>query len=949
MLGAGNASNASVHLPGVYTCTLLTSDCPPFRSISSYTVIDAGGFFTPSLSTTGSISCTNPTTQIVASHNSALHTFSWTGPGILSSPTNSLISANAAGVYSVMITNTLSGCTMTAQIGMADGIGPLDISNSGGNLFLCTPVSPQTLTVSGAGSYTWSPNIAISSTLGAVVTITPGGSPVYTISGSLGVCSGSTVLGVYVTPSPTVTTAISNTTVCSGAPAYLSAGGNAYAYTWYPGGINGASVVVTPTATTIYTVSGNYGGCLTNAEVTVHVNPKPSITVNAVHPYVCIGMSNTFSASGAQNITWYPGGIVSNSLVVTPTFTGNTVYTVTGTSSLGCSGTWTFITVTTPGLLNITPTNPAVCANQNIMLVGTPITFNNYNWIGPTIVSSGQNTVIVSPSVTSIYTLQASSVSPYCVRTATISVTAYSLPVIGIAASSTNVCAGTQLTLTPSGAVNYSLGIPAQQTGTLFTLTPPGSTIYTIYGSDGFGCKNTNTVQIVVTATPNVSANTPNVNLCPRDTAVIVASGANSYTWHPGALTGNTVQVSPLSTTIYTVSGSIGNCVRSTTLLLNAVQSPTVNLTSSNAGVCPGNSITILANGASSYTWLPGNTNGSGLTLVGTATASGQYSVFGTNAYNCRDTAYVNFYIIPNPTVVIVAQPTVLCVGDTCLMLANGATNYTWQPGNHVGTSYTVNPSTNTNYTIAGTNGSCTTSSSIAIQVNPYPNLGVVSNPSIVCSGGQSTLTAFGASSYSWVSMAQTSQSIVVVPTGTSIYSVIGTSQACSSTQTVLVQVYTNSLQVVSPSVICRGESATLTASGALTYTWSSVNNSPQLVVYPIADTILVLSSTDANNCQTQVTITILVSECVSLGELDEARQIRIYPNPNQGDFTLLWEQQQAGTRLRIFNNLGQLVLEEPVIFTSQKINFNRFDKGLYTLDLILVERVIFRTKLVKE
>ncbi|MEO8148591.1 MAG: T9SS type A sorting domain-containing protein [Bacteroidia bacterium] len=77
-----------------------------------------------------------------------------------------------------------------------------------------------------------------------------------------------------------------------------------YSYTWNPGSMNGASVNVTPSATTIYTVTatdisgGISNGCQTITTINVIVNPAtPAITVTPFNPIMCDGGTTPLVAS----------------------------------------------------------------------------------------------------------------------------------------------------------------------------------------------------------------------------------------------------------------------------------------------------------------------------------------------------------------------------------------------------------------------------------------------------------------------------------------------------------------------------------------------------------------------------------------------------------------------------------------------------------------------------
>lgn len=141
------------------------------------------------------------------------------------------------------------------------------------------------------------------------------------------------IVTVNVLPTQSVS---SSGSVCLGSTATLNVGG-ASTYTWLPSG-SSSSIVITPTATSVYTVSGTNSltGCASTSTVTQFVNALPGLTVTGT-PSICSGSSATLNATGTDTYSWSTGASVS-SVVVTPTTTA--IYSVTGTSSLtSCSKT----------------------------------------------------------------------------------------------------------------------------------------------------------------------------------------------------------------------------------------------------------------------------------------------------------------------------------------------------------------------------------------------------------------------------------------------------------------------------------------------------------------------------------------------------------------------------------------------------------------------------------
>jgi len=136
-----------------------------------------------------------------------------------------------------------------------------------------------------------------------------------------------------------------------------------------------------------------------------------------------------------------------------------------------------------------------------------------------------------------------------------------------------------------------------------------------------------------------------------------------------------------------------------------------------------------------------------------------------------------------------------------------------------------------------------------------------------VCPGSQVTLIASGGTSYLW-STAETSATINVAPTQTTIYSVtISDNSGCSDIQTVTVSTFTPPVPALGPDVtICNGESATLTASGGGDYLWSTNETTASITVTPTGTTVYAVTVTDVNDCVATEDITVNVSPLVVAG-----------------------------------------------------------------------------------
>jgi hypothetical protein len=534
-----------------------------------------------------------------------------------------------------------------------------------------------------------------------------------------------------------------------------------------------------------------------------------SFTMSANSPSICSSQNATLTASGgASTYTWNPGNMTGSSAVVSPTTT--TIYTLSGTSGT-CVNTFT-TSVTVSASLVISANSATMCAGGSTILTASGAT--SYTWnTGPQ-----TPTLSVSPAATTVYTVTGTNGSCNGSKTTTVTVN----PNPTVAVNSTTICSGNNATLSASGATSYSWSTSASTSS--IVVSPASTTVYTVTGTSG-NCVNTKTAQVNVNATPTVSVS--NSTVCAGNSATLTASGAVSYSWNTSATTAS-ISVSPALTTIYTVTGTSGNCTNIKTSTVTVNPNPTVTVNS--ATICSGNSATLTASGATTYSW--SNTS----TLTSIAVNPIVTTVYTVSGYNgtCVNTKTTQVNVNPTPTVSV--NNSTICSGNSTTLTASGASTYSWSSG-PTSSSVSVNPVTTTVYSVTGTSGSCSNMKTSTVTVNITPTVNV--NSFTICAGGSATLTASGATSYLW-SNGPVTNTDVVSPTVTTVYSVTGTSNGCNNSKTATVTIGAGISIIMSPAsqTICSGKSATITASGATSYTWSNLSNGNSIVVTPTANAV---------------------------------------------------------------------------------------------------------------
>ncbi len=155
----------------------------------------------------------------------------------------------------------------------------------------------------------------------------------------------------------------------------------------------------------------------------------------------------------------------------------------------------------------------------------------------------------------------------------------------------------------------------------------------------------------------------------------------------------------------------------------------------------------------------------------------------------------------------------------------------------------------------------------------------------------------------------------------------------CStSSSTIMVNPIPTIISSTSNSLICIGQSANLTASGAMSYTWNTSATTATISVSPTVTTTYTVSGTDINGCSNSSTITQTVNSCASMQDLkNDSFSITIYPNPVSDILNIdLQSSTIEKGMIQIINTLGQVILSELFTSNNLKINTSNIISGVY-------------------
>jgi gliding motility-associated-like protein len=418
---------------------------------------------------------------------------------------------------------------------------------------------------------------------------------------------------------------VTSKTICAGKTTTLTANSNLVnpTYAWSNSGATTVNDIVTPTATTIYTVTINGLNPVTNIPVTVTnsgtvtVLPIPTLTLASNTTYCLNDSIKLLASTGFTNYVWSGPAAYTHTTTINNTFVANVLnsnvgtYTVAAKTNFGCINTAT----TSVNLINVnavtTTPNYTICPGGTLFFTNTQATgATNFNWQGPnSFTSTIQNPTITLATINQagIYTVTANFTSgaKTCTTSNTASVTV-TLPPPLILQPILAICNKGSINLNaPNGGTSYNWSGPNAFTSTLQNPTVLNAStinqgIYAVNLSNGL-CVSTGSVFVQIYNPLKFDTVSSNVTICINKKGLLFAqgqggSGFYTYNWNPtlnlnapnNAITN--VNGNTLGIINYTVTLTDAKCAITQTQ--SAVASVTVNanpiisFTTSNARGC---------------------------------------------------------------------------------------------------------------------------------------------------------------------------------------------------------------------------------------------------------------------------------------------------------------------------------------------------------------------------
>lgn len=216
----------------------------------------------------------------------------------------------------------------------------------------------------------------------------------------------------------------------------------------------------------------------------------------------------------------------------------------------------------------------------------------------------------------------------------------------------------------------------------------------------------------------------------------------------------------------------------------------------------------------------------------------------------------------------------------------------------------------------------------------------IFANTNTVCAGANTNLMSVGSGTITWyssltstVAISTNSNLVIPSPTVAGTYTYYASAKTCTEsgrTANVLTVTALPSVTITpSSTLICTGQAATLTASGANTYTWNTGSTSSLVAVSPTVSTNYTVTGTASTGCKAANIFSLTVSACTGMPEQFSDTNLNIYPNP-ASDVVFIKSDLKI-TSVEVFESTGKLVLFSA---NTEMIDLSKLSRGLFMLKI---------------
>lgn len=637
-----------------------------------------------------------------------------------------------------------------------------------------------------------------------------------------------------------------------------------------------------------------------------------------------------------------------SSVSFTPTFCGQVrvlldlYFCTTGTSSYDVTMT---MNTAGSGIPTLTAAPDMQACNGGTVNIGLPN--NGSGGLLPYTYSWTPTLNLATPNMPQS-TLTVTATQPYeltltdgngCAAIDTVLVTMLPAPIVNLGADTT-ICGG-PLVLDAANigsAYLWSTGAGTQ------TLAVSSTGAYSVAVQNVNGCIGSDAINIVVNPNPTVDIG-PDTTSCSNSVTLDAGTGYSAYAWTTSDIT-QTTSVTGTGPVAVTVTDGNG-CTASDTIQVTLSPPPVVNLGPDTAQ-CGGSVLLDASNPGALYFW--SNSTSAQTTSI---SSTGTYFVQVITPAGCINSDTINV-TINNQPVVDLGADTAICGSSTILDAGNPGSAYLWSTS---ATTQTATVGSGTITVLVTDPSGCFDSDTIVVTTNSTPSVSA-GNDVTICLGSSTTLTATGAVTYAW-STGATSTSITVSPTINTVYYVTGyDANGCSASALVAVTVIPLENAQFTASVVGATGIFTNQSTNAVSYSWdfgdasAPSNSANPSHTYTVNGTYTVTLTATGPCGSDTYTFVITISQ-VGLQDNDLSETLSLYPNPNDGNFTLAFDfTKEKDVTIQVLDVSGRIVFadqENGIMNYNKQIGLESAESGMYFVRIITSEGVVTQKVMVQK
>jgi hypothetical protein len=821
------------------------------------------------------------------------------------------VSLSSTTTFTLETKDTVYGCSSTDQV---------DIIVAGGTLTVTASASPQTvcagdstllsaLVTGGSGVYTysWTSTPAGFTSNAQQVYVKPTSNITYNVTVNDGTSNVNSSVSVTVNPKPLVSfTGLSMSACDNGSAMTLNGTPAGGTFSSNGGGISGNTFDPAQSGAGNFEVYYTYtdgNGCSNVDTQAVIVNDAPiadagsDVTIAQGNDTILYGAA---TGGGNYSWNWTPVSMIVNNNTNTPTDTtvvlnATQLYTLTVIDTLTTCQSSDDMTVTVTGgvlSVNATADKSTICAGDTVQLdaiVSGGSGNYTYTW---TSTPAGFNSSIqnpkVTPSVTTVYNIVVNdgvnSVS------SSVTITVNPAPVVSFTGLQNKYCENAipdTLSGLPFGGLFSGPGIAANIFDPSVAGVGTHTVSYTYTGTNGCSATASQTTEVYDVPVANAGVDqTVNVNTSANlSGSATGGSGLYSYQWSPAALLTNPNIQNPVTnpmtvTTVFTLEVTdTNNCAGTDDMIVIVKGGPlSVNPAATPDTICAGDQVQLLAlasggSGNYTYAWTSNPSGFINLTsnpvVNPTVTTTYIISVFdGTTTVSDSVTVVVGAI----PAVSISSYMNKYCENGLVDTLEGTPTGGVFFGAGMINDQF--NPALagvgthQISYKYTSPAG-CANADTVTVDVIPAPVADAGSDIVVPCggSGGIIGTPAVSGMLYSWNptnALADPNAALTNANPGMStLYTltVSDTLTGCSNTDDVQVDVIGGpTVNISNDTIICAGETVTLTASGGTAYQWSDGSTSASITVTPMQTTVYTVIVSDTSACTATDSVVVTVN-----------------------------------------------------------------------------------------